>query len=78
MKRSLNASCSVVLYKYFKYLGFAMILFSLLTYDSLSHNPMMLFVMDMLQKTAYVYMKRSDVRDAYTSDRYECMSSDCP
>ena len=48
VERSLNASCSVVLYKYFKYLGFAMISFSLLTYASLSHNPMMVFVMVML------------------------------
>ena len=36
------------LYKYLKYLGFDMISFGLLTYSSLSHKPMMLFVMDML------------------------------
>ena len=48
VERRLNASCSVILYTYFKYLRFAMILFSLLTYASLSHKPIMLFVMDML------------------------------
>ena len=36
--------CSVALYKYFKYLGCVMISLSLLTYTSLSHRPVILFV----------------------------------
>ena len=41
---SLYASFSVVLYKYFKYLGLTIILLSLLAYALLSHRPRMLFV----------------------------------
>ena len=55
-----------------------MISLSLFTYASLSHNPVMLLLMGMLQNSTYVWTKRSDVRDAYTPDRYECMSSDFP
>ena len=39
VETSLYASFSVVLYKYFKYLGSVMISFNLLTYDLLLHNP---------------------------------------
>ena len=57
---------------------FAIISLSLFTYALLSHNPVMLLLMGMLQNSTYVWTKRSDVRNAYTPDRYECMSSDFP
>ena len=59
MEMSLKASCSVVLYKYFKYLGFAMITLSLFTYASLSHNLVMLFVMGMLKMMVEMSLKAS-------------------
>ena len=45
-----------------------MISLSLFTYALLSHNHVMLLLMGMLYNSAYVLMKRSDARDAYTSD----------
>ena len=74
---SLYVSFSVLLYKYFKYLGLAIMFLSLLTHASLLHIPMMLFVMFNWKNSAYVLMNRSDTIDVYTSDRYECMFSDC-
>ena len=69
---------SVVFYKYFKYLVSAIIFFSLLTYTSLSHIPMMLFVIFNWKNSAYVLMNKGDTRDAYTLDQYEYMSSYFP
>ena len=70
------ASFSVVLYRYFKYLGLVIISLSLFIYASLSYRPIILFVIVMSKNYAYVYMKRINTRDTYTSDRYEYMSSD--
>ena len=76
VEMNLYASFYVVLYKYFKYLGLAMISFNFLKYASLSHNPRIVFCIVMLKYLAYVLIKKSDARDAYTSDRYECIYFD--
>ena len=75
---SVYASFSVVLYRYFKYLGLVIISLSLFIYASLSYRPIILFVIVMSKNYAYVCMKRINTRDTYTSDRYEYMSSDWP
>ena len=76
VEMSVYASFCVVLYMYFKYLGLAIISLSLFTYDSLSHKPIMFFVIVMPNNCEYVQMKRSDTRDTDTFDRYKYMSSD--
>ena len=63
----LYVSFSVVLYKNFKYLVSAIIYLSLLTYSSLLHRPMMLFVIFNWKNSAYILMNRSYARDVYTS-----------
>ena len=63
----LYVSFSVVLYKNFKYLVLAIIYLDLLTYSSLLHRPMMLFVIFNWKNSAYILMNRSYARDVYTS-----------
>ena len=65
----LYVSFSVVLYKNFKYLVLAIIYLNLLTYSSLLHRPMMLFVIFNWKNSAYILMNRSYARDVYISDR---------